>query len=206
MRIEAHSRSFHVRTLACYGTTHICTYQRARPATLARIVRGTRAPGTRRQATETWFAQMPTSSCSLNFCPVTPNLYVVAPLPTRVNSTRNPRPQPGRGPRCLGHSGLLVLGSSRGKLASKLRLRCGFHARLTVGGAAGAALMRVVEDVAAETERLLTRGATGVTNAAADERRAKNASAEKRAIFNLMWGEGVSLGCCALPAQKCALP
>lgn len=75
-----------------------------------------------------------------------------------------------------------------------------------MGGALGAAFMRVVEDVAAETERLLTRGARGVTNAAADERRAKNASAEKRAIFNLLWGEGFGLGCCALPSQKCALP
>lgn len=54
---------------------------------------------------------------------------------------------------------------------------------LTVGGALGAALMRVVVDDVAETERLLRRGATGVTNAEADAKRAKNASAEKRAIF-----------------------
>lgn len=54
---------------------------------------------------------------------------------------------------------------------------------LTVGG--GAALMRVVE-VAADIERALRRGATGVMNAvAADAQRARNARAEKRAIFSV---------------------
>lgn len=63
-----------------------------------------------------------------------------------------------------------------------------------MGGAVVAALMRVVDDVA-ETERLLTRGATGVTNAVTDVKRAKNASAEKRAIFTCLRGGLQS--CCA---------
>lgn len=71
-----------------------------------------------------------------------------------------------------------------------------------MGGAVGAALMRVVDDVA-QTERLLKRGATGVTNAVADVKRARNARAEKRAIFTCLRG-GLEL-LLFVASQKCGL-
>lgn len=63
--------------------------------------------------------------------------------------------------------------------------------------------MRVVDDVA-ETERLLTRGAMGVTNAVADVKRARSASAEKRAIFTFLRG-GLELLLLGVASQKCGL-
>lgn len=68
-----------------------------------------------------------------------------------------------------------------------------FLALLTVGGGVGAALMRVVQDVA-DTERLPKWGAIGAMNAlAADVKRARIARAEKRAISSLSLGAAAKL-------------
>lgn len=148
-----------------------------------------------------WLLPRKSRAAGLKYCPVTPEHFRRRASRSRFNST-----QPtavARRVQSVSAARFTLMGHpSRGTYRQKLRLRWVPPARLTVGGGVGAALMRVVDDVA-QTERLLKRGATGVTNAVADVKRARNASAEKRAIFTCLRG-GLELLLC-VASQKCGL-